>query len=132
MIKLKPCPFCGGKASTTKRERWKDESCTYSRPDYGVNCQECYAKGYQYYSTIEEAIEAWNKRAEPPADPWIPCSERLPEENGKYDVRIWDEIIGLYTAEWHFYNGKFTPFTFYTERKILAWKPLPEPYKEGE
>lgn len=66
---------------------------------------------------------------------WIPCSERLPEQNGKY----------LVTAG----EGKFPPRVFeyknaeklYWENEIgckpnvdyvKAWQPLPEPYKEGE
>lgn len=87
---------------------------------------------------VKITIEAYRNfvmetiNSQPPADQWIPCSERLPDENGKYDVTVWDEVIGLYTTEWHFYNGKFTPFMNYRERNIKAWKERPEPYKGVE
>ncbi len=129
--KLKPCPFCGGKASTTKRERWKDESCTYSRPDYGVSCQECYAKGYQYYSTVEEAIEAWNKRTEPPADQWIPCSKGKPQT--MLNVLITCDEGGV----WEAYRGRNGIWTnddwlYLKDEQVIAWQHKPEPYKGVE
>lgn len=61
MYKLKPCPFCGGEAKTG-----------YAVADYnrwGVYCVECGAlveveewKGNP--DTEENAIKAWNMRAE--------------------------------------------------------------------
>lgn len=53
--KLKPCPFCGGKA-----EFFEDEFfCRYS-----VVCTECGARTYTY-CVERDAIEAWNGRIEP-------------------------------------------------------------------
>lgn len=66
---------------------------------------------------------------------WIPCSERLPEERGCY----------LVTYKW---KGKHSG-TVYTETDvieydemrekwvcgdgdIIAWMPLPQPYKESD
>ena len=58
---------------------------------------------------------------------WIPCSERLPEKNGRY-LASWvsnltnkyniDSIFFAY-GEWDCCNGD-----------VEAWKPLPEPYRE--
>lgn len=68
---------------------------------------------------------------------WIPCSERLPEKNGMYFITLKDLD----------FNGEchcFTEFRYYSSRKkkwdegierdnpgmeIIAWMPLPEPYK---
>ena len=66
--------------------------------------------------------------------PWIPCSERLPEEEtdvlvcnadrkinisrGSYSTEIQNDWI-WYTAGWRF-------------GKVVAWMPFPEPYKEGK
>ncbi len=48
--KLKPCPFCGGKAEIEgERIFW-------------VSCQECCAESNSFIE-LEEAIEAWNRRA---------------------------------------------------------------------
>lgn len=66
MDKLKPCPFCGGEARVT--------IYAISDPVYTVQCQSCFAmigreqqtwtglRGKLFYSTEEEAVEAWNKR----------------------------------------------------------------------
>ena len=50
MAELKPCPFCGGKA----------EMKSYTR--FWVACDDCLSET-STYSTKEEAIEAWNRRA---------------------------------------------------------------------
>ncbi len=48
--KLKPCPFCGGKA--------RHFECL----EYVVKCLDCDAEG-PIRETVEAAIEAWNRRA---------------------------------------------------------------------
>lgn len=52
-IKLKPCPFCGGKAKINKIEQGRL---------YEVECQYCYANVYD--DTVEGAVEYWNRRTE--------------------------------------------------------------------
>lgn len=63
---------------------------------------------------------------------WIPCSERLPEESGLYivtNVGRWVEPVGTryynIRADGGFWSG-------HPGDKVLAWMPLPEPYKEAE
>lgn len=57
--KLKPCPFCGGKA-----EFFEDEFfCRYS-----VICTECGAKT-TVYCVKQDAIDAWNWRIGPTFTP---------------------------------------------------------------
>lgn len=55
MAELKPCPFCGGKAMLI----W----LPYSRKIF-VKCAEQCCKQNTIYKSREEAIEAWNRRAE--------------------------------------------------------------------
>lgn len=68
---------------------------------------------------------------------WIPCSERLPEAGKRYLVSaIWKdkdfEKSAVYDAVygsdglWHSYN--YDPVSY----KVIAWQPLPEPFKESE
>lgn len=51
---------------------------------------------------------------------WIPCSERLPEDKQRIIIQM--------------YNGYMEIIEFSAvglTDHILAWMPLPEPYKEG-
>lgn len=54
MSKLKPCPFCGGKAVLTL-SHCQDGT-------YVVGCVDCNCE-MDYMETKEETIEAWNRRA---------------------------------------------------------------------
>lgn len=72
--------------------------------------------------TIREWIAIIAKNA------WIPVSERLPEEQGIYLVTIksgdtYYRHVDLFNTSYK--NGFMMP-------NVLAWMPLPEPYKEGE
>lgn len=62
---------------------------------------------------------------------WIPVTERLPEESGLYivtNIGRWVEPVGTryynIRADGGFWSG-------HPGDKVLAWIPLPEPYKEG-
>ena len=69
---------------------------------------------------------------------WIPCSERLPEENGTYLVYAPDYRGGSSRGkEWHdgimfaiFKAGKWSIEHGYYSRPncVIAWMPLPKPY----
>lgn len=52
-IELKPCPFCGGDACLV----WCKGHL------HKVECEGCHATSAQYI-TPQEAVEAWNERAE--------------------------------------------------------------------
>jgi hypothetical protein len=61
---------------------------------------------------------------------WIPTSERLPEEDGEYYATVYDtdenykymDIAELEDGIWQYKDYV----------KVLAWMPLPEPYREVE
>ena len=55
---------------------------------------------------------------------WIPCSERLPEDEGEYLVSFDDGFI----ATTGYYEGDFELWADAGEP--LAWQPLPEAYRE--
>lgn len=57
MTDLKPCPFCGGEG-VVQRHEYEGYTDTF-----GVVCFDCCAETRQFYNTKEEAIEAWNRRA---------------------------------------------------------------------
>ena len=82
------------------------------------------------------------------SDPrWVPCSERLPEANGRYLVTrglnacgsLWNrvyianysDLMGL-KRERIWWQGNVGKSDFERIDDVLAWMPLPECYREGE
>ena len=118
--------------------------------------------------TYDRYNEAWNdaiERAEieieelssaQPEPHWIPCSERLPENNDPVNVTWVNHNPEVYyadikdkpfTATAHYHNGRWywyssvtqdylneydvwTPDLVDKDVEITAWMPLPEPYRE--
>ena len=80
-----------------------------------------------------------------PEQQWIPCSERLPEKNGRYLATrglkacnsIWNrvyiinysDLMGL-KAEKIWWDGNVGKSDFQRIDDVVAWMPLPEPWKE--
>lgn len=58
-IKLKPCPFCGGKAEFALGEEYREE---YKQSNDWIERNSCGAET-ACFDTPEEAAEAWNNRA---------------------------------------------------------------------
>ena len=79
---------------------------------------------------------------ERPTGEWIPVGERLPEDMQR--VLVWFEYYryGDYNCMYQTYgfgevcDGKWSPFingeTGWQDTRIIAWMPLPKPYKEAE
>lgn len=67
---------------------------------------------------------------------WIPVSEILPEESDYYMTCIYNEISNKYycRSEWfsinNNYYGELVWIDLKSYEKVVAWRPLPEPYKE--
>ncbi|MCZ0633088.1 DUF551 domain-containing protein [[Ruminococcus] gnavus] len=71
---------------------------------------------------------------------WIPVNERLPEENdGKYYPML--NVSTSYGAvkwgfyrvidkEWYIYSEMHGELIKAEDKEVIAWQPLPEPYKE--
>ena len=61
--KLKPCPFCGEIPEVNPHGFYNQKTKDFSDRTYGIVCNACHASGWQFYNTKEEAITAWNRRA---------------------------------------------------------------------
>lgn len=79
-------------------------------------------------------IEVW-VNALPSAQPerrWVPCSERLPKEYGNYLITTHNGDVDVGTIDpkkkgvWSACDAD----GFYWIREVVAWMPLPEPYRE--
>lgn len=118
MSKLKPCPFCGGKADTGHhKSRNKDDEY------YLVMCVHCFARTVG--ETIEEAEDTWNTRA----DGWIPVSEKLPEKQQTVIVysQYGTSLGWILWNEWMTIEGLCKPGA-----TVTHWMPLPKPPQEVE
>ncbi len=81
---------------------------------------------YKYLGTLEEVreLEKEQKKQE-----WISCSERLPEESGKYEVTALDAGRLIVTqVKWQPKLKSWNLTGAMAYWKITAWKPLTEPY----
>lgn len=60
---------------------------------------------------------------------WIPVSERLPE--GRTTVLACDRMHDIFVAWFEDNNWTSSDKVFVKGCPILAWQPIPKPYKEG-
>lgn len=81
---------------------------------YHIHCEQEYMKGY------EDARQCGG---------WIPCSERLPEVNTNVIAQFSSGVVSelLFNEK-----GLFQGIYEYGPNVIVAWQPLPEPYKPQE
>ena len=93
----------------------------------------------------KKRLDEWinNLPSVQPETHWIPCSERLPEHDNEVLLTVWDaedDYVEVYKG---FYQGhewwtqwchgcskiKDEPCG---ENIVIAWMPLPEPYRGGD
>lgn len=76
-----------------------------------------------------------NPSVTPSAQQWIPCEKELPKSEEEVIVSIHDDSGDTaydYTSSgWYAAAGKFWVVENETNMRVVAWMPLPEPYKGG-
>jgi hypothetical protein len=95
---------------------------------------DAYDKAY-IIGTLEEVPSADRPQGE-----WIPCSEKLPSENGDYLVTLENgvvKILGYSTTQRTTYPKGFyhieDGFSWrQIQNPVVAWMPLPEPWKGAD
>ena len=99
---------------------------------------------------LERAIKIVKQEAEQYNNGWIPCSERLPDNDKKeyivqktngfiYILGFTKDAYKLSRYDFAEYKGKKKQLFYdydseygYTEWECEAWQPLPEPFKERD
>ena len=94
---------------------------------YGANCMNVIKK------FVQEAAEEYN-------GVWIACSERLPEYDEEYykkngthrryivmEKEAYAPSVAYYTKDKLWFYDDMIEF-----KNVVAWQPLPEPYKESD
>ena len=70
----------------------------------------------------------------PSAQQWIPCSERLPEDEEEVIVSVRDDsgdnTLNYSSFGWYACAGDFWVVDNEANERVIAWMPLPDPYKE--
>ena len=84
-------------------------------------CEECQKEHRQLADWLEE-LKTLREKSK-----WIPCSERLPENAMNVIAQF---SSGTPTELRYAGNGIFEGIYEYSTKVIIAWMPLPEPYKE--
>ena len=86
----------------------------------------------KYNMGLTDGIKAIKRL--PSAQQWIPCSERLPEKDKEVLVSYVGDVLAVMSLTdvcevnvWEDPEGAWWDF-----EDVLAWMPLPEPYKGGE
>lgn len=92
------------------------------------------SRGHNYSmfaDVVSECAEIiWDVPPVQPEQRWVPCSERLPEDDTPVLVYLFEHNKSPYIA-W-LSDGRWYTEDFEVERENepVAWVPLPEPYKE--
>lgn len=99
------------------------------------------------YSIVREVAEEFATDTNVGTNGWIACSDRLPKEDGSYlvqsvfeeEVHFYDqyydsgcEAFGTYRDYYDKNTLGFLDSEFVKDEYVVAWQPLPEPYKESE
>jgi hypothetical protein len=118
----------------TRTERLIDEASTVSfmiSPDYVTELQ-----------NLNKELIRQLEEADRPHGEWIPVSERLPKIDAENGWKASDTVLvclvdgmihmGFYCEDkkWRFCESGEAKESFWKD--VIAWMPLPEPYKEAE
>ncbi len=110
------------------REDYADKNDSYSDWEEAFTDGESNGKYYAY----TKAIKIVNRLTEEHKPGWIPCDERLPDEETTVimTTKAGNVMVGLYTKKYGFEmkEGFICSDCFMYLRTVLAWMPLPEPY----
>lgn len=89
------------------------------------DCDNGFCKEFKSIGTQEDFFNAVIQRIRP-QDDWIPVSERLPEDG----YWLWSATSGEVKKDFYWQGHWELAEKFGYE--VVAWMPLPEPYKGGD
>lgn len=102
--------------------------------DYIHNVDRVYSTGKLTHDDCMDAAHSVLDEL-PTAQRWIPCKERLPEDEEEVIVSVHysGDNADDYTASgWYAVAGDFWVVDNEANEYVVAWMPLPEPWKGGK
>ena len=116
------CPFEDALKHADKMQTMNEKHTVDHDRDWIIGCikHDGFIKTDRFDKANQIILDALSAEAE-----WIPCSERLPEEYAQY-------LVCLKSGECYVYWLKDSDWARGMAEKegILAWMPLPKPYRE--
>ena len=118
------CPFEDALKHADKTQTMNEQHIINHDKDWIIGCiqHDGFINTHRFDKANQIILEALHG--------WIPVSERLPSESGNYLITVADLRLG------HIGEHTVTMADFYVKAKkwnsivdVLAWMPLPEPYK---
>lgn len=93
--------------------------------------REYWKKRFELLIKVREEVEKI-----PLADRWIPCKERLPEDEEEVIVSVRDDsgdnTLDYSSCGWYACAGDFWVVDNEPNYHVVAWMPLPKPWKGEE
>lgn len=135
MVKLKPCPFCGGEAKIWVAEKGVKSIISCTTPHCGFH-RHSYNNGDTDEHAALRLTTAWNSRFEQSKgveidqfNQWISVEDRLPEDMGDVLVwAFWHEKWGVRLG-WHSQHNDgwhiCTAGGDFGHIEVTHWMPLP-------
>lgn len=109
-----------------------------AQPEYNMNewCTDCKEYDQEHHCcprfnrVIRETVD------EVKANQWIPCTERLPDTDDHVLVTTINKRGDRRVVRAYYYRSDDYPgggaWAAGMNNNVIAWMPLPEPYREGE
>lgn len=113
--------YCAEQAGMNLEAECNSEIASYFR-----DRKELYLDRANIYGEVMREID---RLSEEHKGGWIPCSERLPE-SGIYVLCYGKNSLGSFKYEVSVYAEEIECWMCSKIAEVLAWQPLPEPYKE--
>lgn len=79
---------------------------------------------------VQEVAKEYGKDTNVRSNGWIPCSERLPEDN--QSVLVITKTGTIWTAFYDTFCETWIDNVTDNVLDVIAWMPLPAPYQKGE
>lgn len=121
------CPFEDALKHADKTQTMNEQHTVDHDRDWIIGCIE--HDGFIHTHRFDKANQIIHDALSAEAE-WIPCSERLPSESGWYLITVQgcEKVADMewYYSEWDAWNGVSS------EQQVIAWMPLPKPYKGGD